>query len=321
MKIRKMAVLALAAIAAVILVNGVTITPAVAAAPAFVQVRANEITSGSTNNLAFNSATAAGNTIVVDVLWSNTGSVTLSDNRGNSYASATTRTTWGNNWSAQVFYAKNIAGGSTTVTATFATGINNFAIIYIHEYSGLDKADPVDVTKSATGTASAMSSGAATTTNGNDLLFAAAASSSTVTQAGSGYTTRSTAFGNRTQDRTVTTAGSYTATATQNGNAWVMQLVAFKADSGSGGDTTSPTVTVTAPAAGTTVSGAVTVTADADDNVGVSGVQFYIDGDATGVEDTAAPYALQWDTRTVANGNHSITARARDAAGNTKLSA
>jgi glucose/arabinose dehydrogenase len=320
MPVRKIAILVLASIAAMTLVNEVTITPAVAAAPAFVQVRANEITSGSTNNLAFGGATVAGNTIVVDVLWSNTASVTLSDNRGNSYTSATTGTTWGSNWSAQVFYAKNIAGGPTTVTATFGSAINSFGIIYIHEYSGLDKVNPIDVTKSAIGTANAMSSGAVTTTNGNDLLFAAGASNHTVTQAGSGYTTRSTAFGNRTQDRTVTTAGSYTATARQNGNAWVMQLVAFKADSG-GGDTTPPTVTITAPAAGTTVSGAVTVTADADDNVGVSGVQFYIDSIATGVEDTATPYALQWDTRTVVNGNHSITARARDAAGNTKLSA
>jgi glucose/arabinose dehydrogenase len=321
MTIRKIAMLALVAIAAATLVNEATIIPSFAATPAFVQVRANEITSGSTNNLAFSSATTAGNTIVVDVLWSNTASVTLSDSRGNSYASATTRTAWGSNWSAQVFYAKNIAGGSTTVTATFGTAVNSFAIIYIHEYSGLDKVDPLDVTKSATGTASAMSSGAVTTTNGNDLLFAAGASDRTVTQAGSGYTTRSTAFGNRTQDRTVTTADSYSATAIQNGNAWVMQLIAFKADSGSGGDTTPPTVTITAPAAGTTVSGAMTVTADADDNIGVSAVQFYIDGTATGVEDTAAPYALQWDTRDVANGNHSITARARDAAGNAKFSA
>ena len=44
-----------------------------------------------------------------------------------------------------------------------------------------------------------MSSGAVTTTNANDLLFAPGASSNTVTQAGSGYTTRSTAFGNRTR--------------------------------------------------------------------------------------------------------------------------
>ena len=190
-----------------------------AVTPTFVQSRANEVTTGSTNSLAFSSANTAGNLIVVYVLWSNTGAVSLSDSRGNSYASATGRTTWGSNGSAQVFYAKNVAAGANTVTATFATAINSFGDIYIHEYSGVDKVDPVDVTKSATGTGSAMSSGSVATTNATDLLFAAAGSSRTVKKGDSAYTTRSTAFGNRTQDRNVSTIGSYDATATQNGNA------------------------------------------------------------------------------------------------------
>ena len=147
-----------------------------AATPTFVQSRANEVTSGSTNSLAFSSANTAGNLIVVYVLWSNTGAVTLSDSRGNSYASAAGRTTWGSNWSAQVFYAKNVAAGANTVTATFATAINSFGAIHIHEYSGIDKLNPVDVTRSATGTSSAMSSGPLATTNATDLLFAAAGS-------------------------------------------------------------------------------------------------------------------------------------------------
>jgi hypothetical protein len=74
-----------------------------------------------------------------------------------------------------------------------------------------------------------MSSGAVATTNANDLLFGAGASRDTVTQAGSGYTTRASNFGNRTMDRNVTTTGSYDATATQNSNAWVMQVVASRA--------------------------------------------------------------------------------------------
>src|SRR5262249_33452102 len=50
------------------------------------------------------------------------------------------------------------------------------------------------------------------------------------------------------------------------------------------------------------------------------GVQFYVDGVASGLEDTSAPFALQWDTRTASNGSHTLTARARDAAGNSTLS-
>ena len=59
-----------------------------AAAPAFVQTQAKESNSGSTNSLAFTSANTAGNLIVVYVIWSNTNPVTLSDSRGNTYASA-----------------------------------------------------------------------------------------------------------------------------------------------------------------------------------------------------------------------------------------
>jgi glucose/arabinose dehydrogenase/PKD repeat protein len=291
-----------------------------ATTPQFLQGRTKEIKSGTTNSLAFSSANTAGNLIVVYVAWSNTGAVMVSDTRGNSYASATGRTTWGTNRSSQVFYARNISGGGNTVTAAFATPIASFGDIYIHEYSGLEKASPLDVATSATGTANAMSSGSLTTNNANDLLFAAAASTNKVTGIGGGYTGRTNSFGNRTMDRYVTATGSYSATATQNGNAWSMQLVAFKVDPALA-DTTAPSVTITAPTAGAQVSDIVNVTATATDNIGVIGVQFRVDGVNSGQEDTAAPYALAWDTRTASNGTHTLTALARDAAGNAKLSA
>src|SRR5207302_6216721 len=59
-------------------------------------------------------------------------------------------------------------------------------------------------------------------------------------------------------------------------------------------DTQPPAVSVTAPTAGATVSGTTTVTANASDNGGVVGVQFYVDGNALGAEDTAAPYSASW---------------------------
>lgn len=86
-------------------------------------------------------------------------------------------------------------------------------------------------------------------------------------------------------------------------------------------DTTPPTVSVTSPNGGATVSGAVSVTASASDDVGVVGVQFYLDGVPLGAEDIAAPYAVTWDTTATGNGAHSLTARARDAAGNATTSA
>jgi len=81
-------------------------------------------------------------------------------------------------------------------------------------------------------------------------------------------------------------------------------------------DATPPTVAVTAPAPGATVSGTTSVTASASDNVGVAGVQFLLDGANLGAEDLVAPYALSWNTATAADGSHSLQAVARDAAGN-----
>ncbi|MCL5667137.1 MAG: DUF2341 domain-containing protein [Patescibacteria group bacterium] len=81
-------------------------------------------------------------------------------------------------------------------------------------------------------------------------------------------------------------------------------------------DTTLPTVSITSPANNSTVSNSITLSASATDNVGVAGVQFKVDGTNQGTEDTAAPYELALDTKTLSNASHTISAVARDAAGN-----
>src|SRR5688572_6846099 len=58
---------------------------------------------------------------------------------------------------------------------------------------------------------------------------------------------------------------------------------------GGGGDTQPPTTSMTAPVNGATVSGATSVTASASDNVGVTRVEFWLDG-AVASTDTTAPY-------------------------------
>ena len=84
-------------------------------------------------------------------------------------------------------------------------------------------------------------------------------------------------------------------------------------------DTTSPIVSMTAPANGATVSGTVTVSANATDNVGMSGVQFQLDGASLGspVMGTGPGYNMPWNTTTATNGTHTLSAVASDAAGNT----
>src|SRR5687768_3613719 len=85
-------------------------------------------------------------------------------------------------------------------------------------------------------------------------------------------------------------------------------------------DVTPPAVSISAPAAGSMARGTVTVSANASDNVGVTGVQFRLDGAPLGAEDTAAPYSVAWNTVAASNGPHTLTAVARDAAGNTTTS-
>ncbi len=85
-------------------------------------------------------------------------------------------------------------------------------------------------------------------------------------------------------------------------------------------DTTAPVASITSPVAGATVSGTVAVAATATDAVGVTKVEFFLDG-ALQATDTTAPYSWSWATAGSANGSHSLVAKAHDAAGNVGTSA
>ncbi len=81
-------------------------------------------------------------------------------------------------------------------------------------------------------------------------------------------------------------------------------------------DLQSPQVTIVNPTNGATVTGLVTVTAEAQDNVGVSKVEFYIDGTKV-AEDTSEPYQYNWNTIELTNDStHTIQAKAYDIIGN-----
>lgn len=75
---------------------------------------------------------------------------------------------------------------------------------------------------------------------------------------------------------------------------------------------TPPSVSITDPSPGDTVSGVISVSADASDDSGtVTKVEFYVDGVLINTDFTD-PFSVQWDTTTVSNGSHSLTARAYD---------
>jgi uncharacterized repeat protein (TIGR03803 family) len=130
-------------------------------------------------------------------------------------------------------------------------------------------------------------------------------------------------------DTTTIVNGSYTLTAVARdiaGNVMTSSVVTVNV-SNPVADTTNPTVSITAPAGGATVSGTVTISANASDPTvagqvtsGVAGVQFKVGGVNVGVEDTSSSYSTSWDTTTIVNGSYTLTAVARDVAGNSTLS-
>lgn len=98
------------------------------------------------------------------------------------------------------------------------------------------------------------------------------------------------------------------------------------AGSGGGGGGTPtdnpPTVSLTSPAGGSTVSGTMTVTAQASDDHGVSSVQFVVDGSPLGTDTNGGDgWSVPWNTTAVADGSHSLTAVATDTANQATTSA
>jgi fibronectin type 3 domain-containing protein len=219
-----------------------------AAAPiAFVQQNyATPQTTQASISVRFNSTQRAGDLNVVVIGWNDSTATlkSVTDSAGNLYAPAFAAPTIQSGVATQtIYYAKNIASGSNTVTVAF-NGAAVYADIRIAEYSGLDTAGPLDVSAAAMGGSTNSSSGAATTNFANELIIGANLVQTGTTAAGSGFTSRAITVpdGDILEDRIVSTSGSYTASAPVSpSGAWIMQMVTFKAASSAGGGTVTPT--------------------------------------------------------------------------------
>jgi len=122
-----------------------------------------------------------------------------------------------------------------------------------------------------------------------------------------------------TLDSTALANGSHSLTATAYdaaGNSTASSPVSFTIDNTAPVDTTPPTVSASESGS----SGTITLSATASDNVGVTMVDFYIDGSLRGSDGTS-PYSLGFDSTTLADGSHNLVAVAFDAAGNSATSA
>ena len=83
-------------------------------------------------------------------------------------------------------------------------------------------------------------------------------------------------------------------------------------------DSVKPVVSITAPVNGASVSGTVTISANASDNVGVTRVDFLVNGTVAS-SDNASPYSYSWNTSGLI-GSQVLSTKAYDAAGNVGVS-
>ncbi|MGH3515413.1 MAG: IPT/TIG domain-containing protein, partial [Pseudonocardiaceae bacterium] len=234
--------------------NGYTYTTSTGGSIAFVQVNAaTPQTPTGAVVLGYLAAQTAGNLNVVAVGWNDTTSTvsSVSDSRGNTYAQAGTTVT-GSGLRQAIYYAKNIATGSNTVTVAFNQAAA-YVDVRILEYNGLDTSSPLDVTAGAAGSSISPNSGAATTTTANELIFGAGMTGDGYASAGSGFTSRiiTPQSGDIAEDAVVSSTGSNSAAAPlKKSSTWIMQMATFRAG-GQGGGNPAPTVSSISPTSGT----------------------------------------------------------------------
>ncbi len=79
--------------------------------------------------------------------------------------------------------------------------------------------------------------------------------------------------------------------------------------------TNPPTVSITSPASGSTVSGTISVSVSASSSVGIASVSLAVDGSLVAT-DTTSPFTFSWNTAASSNAGHTLKATVMDTAGN-----
>jgi chitodextrinase len=267
--------------------------------------------SASSFSLSFPASTAAGDLILVGFDFdTNSTPSSVTDSQGNVFIEVGSQLTSPGGSRGRVYFAKNIKGGPDTVTINLSAN-SGWIELYLTEYSGVDKTNPIDAQAGASGNAGPVSSGNAATTVAGDVIYGHCVGDWVCT-AGSGFTARSVLNGNLIEDKTAGNPGAYAAISSAN-NGWSMQMVALRPASSS--DTTPPSVPSKLSA--TPVSSFqinLSWTASTD-NVGVTGYRVFRNGLQAGTT-AATSYT---DTNLAASTTYSYTVAAFDAAGNVSM--
>ena len=105
----------------------------------------------------------------------------------------------------------------------------------------------------------------------------------------------------------------------ENSSNYTIDIDAFRTQ-GAVPDALPPSVSISAPANSSTVSGSVTIETSATDNDEVGAVSFWYDETNLIGEDASSPFSAVWDTTPLPDGNYSLIAVARDVQGNVATS-
>jgi len=207
---------------------------------------------------------------------------------------------------------------ATTVSASlnFTTGGGTISPIVTGSGAGADATPPTVTITSPTSSPTYVATGSSLTLKGTAADNVGVTQVTWVNSRGGSGT--ATGTGSWTTNPIALQLGSNTVTVTArdaSGNTGTANLAVTLSD------TTAPTISLTAPAAGTIVTSTVAISGSAADNIGVAGVQFRLDGANLGAEVATPPYTAKWNTTTTPDGVHVLTAVARDAAGNKATSA
>lgn len=193
---------------------------------AFKQSKSADLGSQSSGGgtITFTSNVTAGSLLVVAVRLGATGrTITLGDDKSNTYSTAYFSTDDGQGDSLAVLYAMNAAAGATTVTISFS-GAATTVRVAVHEYSGIATSNAFDqpAKQNFAATTTPTSGNTSTTAQGDELLFGYCENGAGFTAAftaGSGYAKREELTSGGllkigTEDQIVSVTGTYAADVT-----------------------------------------------------------------------------------------------------------
>ena len=205
---------------------------------AIAYVQSTKTAKGNAGNptASFSSTPTVGDLVVASVACyaaANCNVSSFSDNQSNTYTMVAKNIGYFSTQATVSLYYSIITTASGTFTVTANLTASEDSTLMIAEYSGIASASPVDISTTATGS-STLATATMTTTNANDLLVdvVGVGGSAATPTAGSGFTMRQSNGSNSElmglEDKTVSVAGSQTATMNTPNSDWASIVVAFQ---------------------------------------------------------------------------------------------